>query len=223
VAAIKICGITRLEDAIFIARCGADALGFIFYPKSPRYITPQQAKKIIDELPVHHQGQDPIAARSPIMSPNPGRITTIGVFVNEDSEIVQEIASFCALDLLQLHGGESAAYCRHFPPERIIKAVALRTADDLRQIRDFPCRAILVDAYAPQRHGGTGRTANWELAAQAKNAAPLILSGGLHAGNIRKALAAVKPDAVDINSGVETSPGVKDHNKIREIIGLIRA
>ena len=219
--AIKICGITKPEDAAFIARCGADALGFIFYPKSPRYITPEQAKKIVDELPISYRGEDPLTPRSRILSPHPRRITKIGVFVNEDREKVMEIASFCGLDLIQLHGGESPAYCRRFPPEQIIKALALRTADDLRQIREFACRAILIDAYDPERHGGTGRTANWELAAQAREMAPLILSGGLNAVNIHEALAAVRPEAVDINSGVEVSPGIKDHEDVKAMIDRV--
>jgi len=221
--AVKICGITRMEDAAFAARCGIDALGFIFYPKSPRYITPEKARRIIDALPIDpgRRGHRPLASPFRITSPKPGRIATIGVFVNEDSEKVQEIVSFCGLDLIQLHGGESAAYCCRFPRERIIKALSLQTADDLRQIREFPCRAVLIDAYDPRRYGGTGQTANWDLAVQVKNMAPLILSGGLNVDNIREALEIVRPEAVDINSGVEAGPGIKDHEKIRGMIDLI--
>jgi phosphoribosylanthranilate isomerase len=228
VTAVKICGITRMEDAVFVAQCGADALGFIFYPQSPRYITPERARQIIEELTLE-RANIPEAQRKRIVSPEdprtilstPGRITTVGVFVNEEFKTVQEIFSFCGLDLIQLHGNESTDYCRQFPAERVIKALAPRTDDDLRQIRDYPCRAILIDAHDPQRHGGTGRTANWELAIRTKTMAPLILSGGLHSGNIREALEVVRPAAVDINSGVETRPGVKDHEKVKKILDLI--
>jgi phosphoribosylanthranilate isomerase len=219
VPAIKICGITQSEDAIQATACGADALGFIFYPKSPRCVTPEQAKGIIYRL---LKGSVGITAGSSFFSPS-GRISTVGVFVNEDPDRVMDIATFCGLDLIQLHGDESAAYCGRFPAERLIKAFALKTAADLKDIGHFKVRAILIDAHDPARFGGTGKTSNWELAAQAKATAPLILSGGLHSGNIREAIEAVGPEAVDINSGVETSPGVKDHDKVKALIEKIRS
>jgi phosphoribosylanthranilate isomerase len=220
--AIKICGITRLEDASFIARCGADALGFIFYPPSPRYVTPEQAKIIISGLPVREGSAELRPHSSKSIFPVSRRIATVGVFVNETVDKVMDIASYCGLDIIQLHGDESADYCRHFPAERIIKAFALKTPADVEHIKDYEVRAILVDTHDPVHYGGTGRTSNWELAAQAKILAPLILSGGLHPGNIREALEAVAPAAVDINSGVEDSPGIKDHEKVRTIIQMIR-
>ncbi|MDD5170923.1 MAG: phosphoribosylanthranilate isomerase, partial [Syntrophales bacterium] len=196
-AAIKICGITRLADALFAARSGADALGFIFHPRSPRYIAPEAAKRIVDALP-HSVTKE----RDRSILTTGDRITTVGVFVNLPVGEVAQIASLCNLDLIQLHGSESAEYCSAFPPERVIKNFALRTAADLAQIHNYKVRAVLVDAYDPLRHGGTGRTSNWELAAAAKEAMPVILSGGLNIRNIREALATVKPDAVDINSGI---------------------
>lgn len=215
--AIKICGITRLEDALFIAQSGADALGFIFHLPSLRYITPEKVKEIVDALPrVEATRRD----RSILITG--GRITTVGVFVNLPLKEVEQIVSFCDLDLIQLHGDESAEYCSAFPPEHVIKNFALTTTAEIPKIRDYKVRAILVDTHDPVRYGGTGRTSNWELAAQAKAIAPLILSGGLHPGNIRDAIQAVGPDAVDINSGVEVSPGIKDHEKIRTMIKLIR-
>jgi phosphoribosylanthranilate isomerase len=219
VTAIKICGITLREDAIFINQCGADALGFIFYPRSPRYIDPEQAKQIIEELST--VTADRTAAGGTLLT-SPGRITTVGVFVDGDIEKVQEIASFCGIDLIQLHGNESADYCGRFPAERIIKAFALKTDADLQRIKDYKVRAVLIDAFDPVHYGGTGKTSNWDLAAKAGRTKPLILSGGLHIGNIREALEAVGPDAVDICSGVEISPGVKSHEKIKAIIDLIR-
>jgi len=218
VTAIKICGITRLEDALFAARCGVDALGFIFYPRSPRNIAPEEAKRIIDGL--SEAMTDNPSCGQTVFSAS-GRMTTVGVFVNEDMGIVNEISSFCNLDLIQLHGNEPPSYCDRFPAERVIKAFALQTDADLERIRDYRVRAILVDTHDPVRYGGTGRIANWELAVKARGGCPLILSGGLHSGNLCDALTAVRPDAVDISSGAEISPGVKDHEKVKAVIDLV--
>jgi len=198
---IKICGITNTEDASFVATCGADAIGFIFHPKSPRYVAPKTVKKIIQKLP--------------------DDITTVGVFVNLDPEEVKEIVEFCGLDMVQLHGDESPAYCEGFPQSQVIKAVALKGEDDLEQLRAYPVRAILVDAYDPLRHGGTGKKSDWTLAAKVKETHPLILAGGLSMANIKEAIEHCSPHAVDINSGVEGSPGRKDHDKVKEIIDLV--
>jgi phosphoribosylanthranilate isomerase len=174
---IKICGITRLEDALHAADCGADALGFIFYRKSPRYIDPEAAAKIIARLP--------------------GRICAVGGFVNEDAEVVKTVAASCGLDLIQLHGNEPPDYC------------ALEMEEDLEKAFLYPVRAILVDARDSGRYGGTGKKASWELAAALGIRHPLILAGGLNRENIAAALQTVRPHAVDINSGVEISPGKK--------------
>lgn len=199
---IKICGITNEEDALFAAESGVDALGFIFYRKSPRYIAPEQAKEIIAKIP---QG-----------------IATVGVFVNESVEVVKEIIASCHLTLVQFHGDESRGYCRQFPPASIIKAFSPRREDDLDRINGYPAGAVLVDTYEPGRYGGTGRTSNWTLAAAIATMHPLILSGGLREDNICDAINAVSPRAVDINSGVEASPGKKDRRKVREIIKIVR-
>jgi len=200
---IKICGITNIEDACFAAASGADAIGFIFHPPSPRYVTPETVKKIIEELP--------------------DAIITVGVFVNMASEEVKRIMNLCRLDMVQLHGAESPAYCRQFPQSQVIKAIALRGEDDLAQLRQYPVKAMLVDAYDPERHGGTGEPADWALAARIKEIHPLILAGGLSLANIQEAIEVVSPDAVDINSGVESAPGHKDHTKIKEIIELVHS
>jgi phosphoribosylanthranilate isomerase len=198
---IKICGITNMEDASFVATCGADAIGFIFYPKSPRYVAPETVKKIIEEIP--------------------RAITTVGVFVNHDVAEVKEAIDFCGLDLVQLHGDESPAYCGQFPQSRVIKAFAPRTVDDLANMREYPVKAILVDAHDPQRYGGTGEQSDWTLAAKVKETHPLILAGGLSMENIQEAIERASPHAVDVNSGAEIAPGKKDHQKVRAIIDLV--
>lgn len=198
---IKICGITNREDATFAAECGADAVGFIFHPPSPRYVAPETVKGIIEDLP--------------------DGIITIGVFVNLDALEVKKIMSLCSLDMVQLHGEEEPAFCRQFPSAQVIKAVAPRTEGDLAQLSEYPVRAILVDAYDPVRHGGTGGKSDWDLAAKVKETHPLILAGGLSTANIQEAIEHCSPHAVDINSGVEHSPGRKDHQKIKEIIELV--
>jgi len=200
---IKICGITRLEDARHAAACGADALGFIFCRPSPRYISPAAAAAIIAALPA--------------------RVCRIGVFVNEEAAVVKETMAVCGLDMVQLHGDESPAYCRGIAGREIlIKALPLATAADLQRAARYPAAAILVDARDGGRYGGTGKPASWELAARLGKTGPVILAGGLNGENIRAALRTVGPRAVDINSGVETAPGQKDPGKVAEIIRIIR-
>jgi phosphoribosylanthranilate isomerase len=201
--AIKICGITNKEDACLAAASGADAIGFIFHAPSPRYVTPEIVKGIIEELPY--------------------AVITVGVFVNLDALEVKKIMDLCRLDMLQLHGAESPAYCRQFPRSQVIKALALRKEADLAHMREYPVKAMLVDAFDPQRHGGTGKKADWALAARVKELHPLILAGGLSLANIQEAIELVSPDAVDINSGVESAPGRKDHAKVKEIIELVHS
>jgi phosphoribosylanthranilate isomerase len=201
VTQIKICGITTEKDAAFVAGCGADAIGFIFHQKSPRYVAPEAVKQIIKKLPTE--------------------ITTVGVFVDLNPLQVKDVVAFCGLDMVQLHGAESPAYCSQFSPSQVIKACAPQTEDDLEQLRGYPVRAMLVDAYDPVRHGGTGDSANWALATKVKEHHPLILAGGLSIANIQEAIERCSPHAVDINSGVEHSPGRKDHQKIKEIIDLV--
>lgn len=199
---IKICGITNREDAFAAVDSGVDALGFIFYRKSPRYVSPEKAKDIIEGLPP--------------------AVTKVGVFVNQTVSEVKTIFDFCHLNLLQLHGNETPGYCSDFPAPFLIKAIAPKPGDDFGILLHYPVKAFLVDTYDPKRYGGTGKTSNWELAATLSATLHLILSGGLRKDNIRAAITAVSPMAVDINSGVEVSPGKKDHQKIREIVDIIR-
>jgi phosphoribosylanthranilate isomerase len=199
---VKICGITNINDAYVAIKCGADALGFIFYPKSQRYVAPERAKEIIQKLP--HE------------------IIKVGVFVNHEIHEVKEIVKFCGLNLIQLHGDESPEYCAQFPKSSLIKAVSCRLEEDIRKLRNYSVRAILVDGREQGHYGGTGKNLDWRLAIKIKETHPLILAGGLNKENIRKAIETVRPQVVDINSGVELSPGKKDPDKIRDIIEIVR-
>jgi phosphoribosylanthranilate isomerase len=203
--AVKICGITREEDALFAIRCGVQALGFIFYPRSPRCIEPERARSIIDRLPA-------VPEETPLLPcpvfPFPGRVATVGVFVNEKPERILEIADYCGLDLIQLHGDESPEDCRILPRGRLIKALPLERPADLERLRNYPVRAVLADVREKGKYGGTGKRVDWILAAQATKLVPLILAGGLAPENIREAVAAVHPAALDLNSGVESGPGI---------------
>jgi len=200
---VKVCGITRIGDAYSAVESGADALGFIFYPKSQRPITPEKAKEIIQKIP--------------------GSMGRVGVFVNQEIQAVKEIVSFCGLHLIQLHGDEPPRYCRQFPMSTLIKAVSHWAEEGIQRLENYSVRAILVDAHEPGRYGGTGKNSDWALALRVKKTHPLILAGGLNEENIKRAIETVRPCAVDINSGVETSPGKKDPHKIREILQIIRA
>jgi len=198
---VKICGITNINDAYSAAECGVDALGFIFYPKSQRYVAPAEAKEMIQKLP--------------------SEIIRVGVFVNHEIQEVKEIAQFCGLDLIQLHGDESPEYCAQFPISSLIKAVFCQTEEEIRELRNYPVAAILMDARDAGHYGGTGKNSDWRLAIKVKEMYPLILAGGLNRKNIGEAIGRVRPHAVDINSGAEISPGKKDPNKIREIMKIV--
>lgn len=196
---VKICGITNIEDALCAAENGAAAVGFIFYPPSPRYIDPQKAGEINRLLPQN--------------------LVKVGVFVNPKEQTVRHIYKECRLDMIQLHGDESPEFCRQFPGVRIVKALELKNEEDLKIGALYDVAAILVDSRHAGLYGGTGKTSNWVLARQISQ--PLILSGGLKEENIHEALRAVSPVALDINSGVESSPGKKDHAKIARIMQTI--
>jgi phosphoribosylanthranilate isomerase len=200
---VKICGITSLEDAEAAVLAGADAVGFIFYPQSPRGISPERGREISGKLR--------------------GRVCRVGVFVDQEAEGVRRIAQFCGLDLIQLHGNENPDYCRAFSPSVLIKAVSFQKEEDLSLLRNYPVRAILVDAHDPVRRGGTGKTCDWNLARKAGERHRLILSGGLNPQNILAAIEAVRPLAVDIGSGVEARPGKKDPGKIKELMAAVRS
>jgi phosphoribosylanthranilate isomerase len=198
---IKICGITNMEDAVMAFAYGADALGFIFYEKSPRYVTPEAARRIVKTLP--------------------DNISKVGVFVNHDIHAVREIYKFCALDMIQLHGDESPDYCREFPQSVLIKAISPSREEDLDIVHDYAARAVMIDTRESGLYGGTGKKSNWDLAVKLKEMRPLVLSGGLNASNILEAIRTVSPHAVDVNSGVELSPGKKDPKKVQSMIEMV--
>ncbi len=188
---IKICGITNLEDASMAVELGADALGFIFAP-SPRQIAPQKAREIIRSVPPF--------------------VKSVGVFVDHAPAAIREIMQYCGLDLVQLHGDESPAFCDELMPY-VIKALRIRDKSSLQHAPAYhgKVRALLLDTYSKEKAGGTGKTFDWELAIKTKKQGiPVILSGGLTPSNIAAAIHAVRPYAVDVNSGIESYPGKKN-------------
>ena len=199
---IKICGITNLDDALTAVNLEVDALGFVFYPQSLRFISPDKAKQIRQKIPPF--------------------TLCIGVFVNERRDDVLKITQDCLLDGLQFHGNESPEYCSCFSDYKVIKSFPLKTRSDLEVIKHYNVRALLVDAYDPIHHGGTGKRADWELARLAKSHGPLILAGGLDDANVHQAIREVNPYAVDVSSGVEIRPGVKDAIKLRRFVEVVR-
>lgn len=198
---VKICGITNLEDALAAVEAGADALGFVFKASSPRHIFPEQAAAIIRHLPPF--------------------IQTVGLFVDEEIETVNATAIQCGLDLVQLHGDESPSYCSEVQ-RRVIKAFRIKDITSLEPTKNYQVSSILLDAWSPSAHGGTGRTFNWEIAAIAAASGRTILAGGLTPENVADAVSQVRPYAVDVSSGVECTPGHKDIDKIRDFIFQVK-
>ena len=196
---IKICGITRSEDAKFAAENGADFLGFVF-ADSPRRITFKPAAEIIAGLPKS--------------------VATVGLFVDEDESKVRQALKQARLDMLQFHGSESPEYCETFKGRaKIIKAIRVSDEKDLEKMADYDVDFFLLDAYVEGKPGGTGRSFNRELALKAKGfGKPIILAGGLNAENVGRAIAKVRPYGVDVSSGVESRPGVKDQKLIKSFI-----
>jgi len=198
---VKICGITSAEDALAAVEAGADALGFVFVPGTPRLVHPETAERIVAGLPPF--------------------VTAVGVFVDQPLEEVLRIAARCNLQAVQLHGDEPEAFSRRIPL-KVIKAVRVRDAPDLGPIATYPAHAFLLDAFVEGQAGGTGTPISWDLAVQAKGHAPIILSGGLRPETVGLAVRRVRPYGVDVSSGVEMRPGRKDHQKVREFIAAVR-
>ena len=200
---IKICGITNRDDALLAVELGADALGFIFYQKSPRRVTLEQAASICRALP-------------PFMA-------TVGVFVNATQQEIELALIKCRLTTLQFHGDEPPRFCRRFAA-RTIKAIRVRDEDSLRAAAEYDIDALLLDTYTDTERGGTARTFDWSLALKAKEIGPpIILSGGLTTENVQEAIRKVRPYAVDASSGVEREPGRKDPEKLRRFIELCKS
>ena len=202
---VKVCGITNLADAMACVEAGADALGFIFFEKSPRFISPSRAKEVIAGLPPF--------------------VSAVGVFVNEKPETVREIVDTCGLDLVQLHGDEGPDMCRLFIG-KAIKAFRVRDEEVLEQIERFApsVKAILLDAWSRKGYGGTGETFDWGLARKVVQISqvPVILAGGLNCDNISDAVEQVSPYGVDVSSGLERVPGEKDHFLVRKFFEKIK-
>jgi phosphoribosylanthranilate isomerase len=201
---IKICGITREEDLAAAVAAGADALGFVFYPPSPRHVAPQRAAELLALVPAF--------------------VTRVGLFVNEQAETVRAVLAQAPLDLLQFHGDEDAAYCASFG-KPWIKAARVKAGFDLLEYASAFAGApgvcgLLLDAHV-EGYGGGGQTFDWSLIPRSLPL-PVILSGGLHPGNVVEAVRAVRPWAVDVSSGVESARGIKDVQKINEFIAGVR-
>ncbi len=194
---VKICGITNIEDALAATEAGADALGFVFYPESPRFIDPGKARAIIARLPVF--------------------ITSVGVFVDETEDLIRRIIREGGIQVLQFHGSESPVLCNRFR-EKAIKAIRIKDEQSIRDMKMYDVDTFLLDTMVEGAKGGTGKTFNWKYAEMAKEHGRIILSGGLNPANVGEAVRQISPYGVDVSSGVEISPGKKDHIKIMEFI-----
>lgn len=195
---IKICGITSMEEAQFVASLGPDAIGFVF-AESKRRVKPELVKEIISTLPPF--------------------IQKVGVFVNEDIEKVRELYHTCGLSMVQLHGDESSDYCASLELP-IIKALAVKNEAEVKRAAEYKVQAILLDTFMPGMPGGTGRCFSWELVTTYQGP-PLIVAGGLNAENVTEAIKLLKPYAVDVSSGVESN-GKKDFQKVKDFIKNVR-
>jgi phosphoribosylanthranilate isomerase len=198
---IKICGITRVEDALAAARSGADALGLVFYEKSPRHVNIERAQQLAAAMPPF--------------------VTLVGLFVNASAKAVREVLQAVPLDVLQFHGEEEPDFCAQFG-RPYLKAIRVKGGVDLVQCASRYSRAqgLLLDAYVEGTHGGTGEAFDWALIPR-DLPLPVILSGGLHAANVAAGIAHVRPWAVDVSSGVEAAKGIKDAAKIAAFINEV--
>ena len=203
---VKICGITNLEDALLSAKFGADALGFNFYPKSPRYISPEKVREIVEQLP---EG-----------------ILKVGVFVNETLDKIAEIAEVAKLNVIQLHGEETPEFAKEIKAKtnlEIIKAFRVSPEFKPEDVLQYETDAILLDAYSPKEHGGTGETFDWEIAKKVQEIFPkMYLAGGLSHENIIRAIYDTKTFAVDVCSGIELEKGIKDKIALINFISKVK-
>ncbi len=199
---VKICGMTRVEDALEAARLGVDALGFVFFAKSPRNIEAYQAQKIIGQLPAF--------------------VTTVALFLNPDESFVKQVLLETDIDLLQFHGTETAAFCESFD-KPYIKALGIDGVDDVEALisQYKGARSVLLDSHGAGKAGGTGETFNWLSIPQSLRN-KIILAGGLNADNVADAIRQVHPYAVDLSSGVETAPGKKDHELMARLMSEVK-
>ena len=198
---VKICGIRRTEDALLAAELGAWAVGFVFWPGSARFIDPYRARRISTALPPW--------------------VVPVGVFVDQPAEYVSAVASLVRLGVVQLRGSETPEMVERMP-QRVIKSVAVTSDFDESSVDRIPARAgVLLDAHDPERHGGTGTTVDWSRAAAAARRRRVLLAGGLRPENVRTAIDAVRPFGIDVSSGVESAPGVKDPDRLRALFAAL--
>ncbi len=199
---VKICGITNSADAQAAVEAGADALGFIFYEKSPRYVTHQQAAEIARQVPAF--------------------IMRVGLFVNAEEDFILRAIGECGLTILQFHGDEPPEFCTQFGLMSM-KAFRMHGPETLEELPKYHTDAYLLDAYSSTMLGGTGEKFNWDLAVEAqKFGKPIFLAGGLTPQNVAEAVRKVHPFGVDVSSGVESAPGKKDHAKVKAFIAAVR-
>jgi phosphoribosylanthranilate isomerase len=197
---IKICGITNIEDALLAIDLGADALGFVFYRGSKRYIDPENANNIISKLPPF--------------------ITTVGIFVNQGLDEINYTKERAGFDTIQLHGDESPDFCKNFA--RVIKAIRVKENIDSELIESYPVKAVLFDTFSEESYGGTGRSFVWDALKDLNTTKRIILSGGLTPENVFQAVRMVHPYAVDVSTGVEDYPGKKNSEKLKKFIEAVR-
>jgi len=203
VTRVKICGITTAADAVLAAELGATAIGLVFWPRSPRAVDVARARDIVASVPLH--------------------VTAIGVFVDQPLDDVQRIAESVPLGAIQLHGAETPAYARALL-QPVIRALPVTGAFDTAALDAWPAEiTVLLDAHDPIRRGGTGRTIDWGVASHVARQRPVFLSGGLNPDNIADAIRCVRPYGVDLSSGVEASPGVKDPDRLRALFNALES
>ena len=193
---------TNLKDVKVAVDGGVDAVGFIFYKKSPRSVTIKTVREIVIELPPF--------------------VDAVGVFVDETAEQINKIADRCNLDRVQLHGNESPAFCKKIR-RRVIKAIRVKDIQSLKKLSDYPVNSFLLDTFSEDQYGGTGKVFDWNLAFPAKKYGPIILAGGLTPNNVRQAIQRIQPYGVDVCSGVESQPGIKDHKKMQTFLKNVKA
>ena len=201
---VKFCGITNLQDAISAAELGADALGFVFYPKSPRFISPKNAKEIIKKLPPF--------------------ISMVGLFVNQSKSEVEEVIKDCPLNLLQFHGDENEAFCKQYNLP-YIKAISMKSdVDLLKCVQEYnSAKALLLDTFSKDARGGSGEVFDWKMIPP-NTLKPIIVAGGLTPENVQTLLEVISPYGVDVSSGIEINKGLKDYKLMKKfILGVTNA
>lgn len=201
---VKFCGITNLQDAISAAELGADALGFVFYPKSPRFISPKNAKEIIKKLPPF--------------------ISMVGLFVNQSKSEVEEVIKGCPLNLLQFHGDENESFCKQYNLP-YIKAISMKSdVDLLKCVQEYnSAKALLLDTFSKVARGGSGEVFDWKMIPP-NTLKPIIVAGGLTPDNVQTLLEVISPYGVDVSSGIEINKGLKDYKLMKKfILGVINA